>query len=196
MIGSTLRHYRLSTARLAAMVHWYARVFGMVPGRSTAAPPASTPTSGLTAAWVPDGETRRPITLLSICGIPAAKRQPSEHITLDCSCLDKLLNAYLRLKRHGIVPVLALNRECSTSFYYEDPDGNRVELRVDRQIQPLRHDSLGNMDFDRDDAGFRVDPEQFITAYSTSINELGLAAASPGPRTDCSRAGPAFPHPN
>jgi catechol-2,3-dioxygenase len=46
--------------------------------------------------------------------------------------LGQLIDTYERLKEHGIVPWRTINHGPTISFYYADPDGNDVELQVDR----------------------------------------------------------------
>jgi catechol-2,3-dioxygenase len=41
------------------------------------------------------------------------------------------LDAYTRLKKMRIEPVIPVDHGPTTSFYYEDPDRNSVELFVD-----------------------------------------------------------------
>ena len=43
----------------------------------------------------------------------------------------ELVVTYKRLKAAGITPFTQLNHRFTTSLYYHDPDGNKVELSVD-----------------------------------------------------------------
>ena len=45
--------------------------------------------------------------------------------------MGDLLDTYVRLKALGIEPHASLDHGMTTSFYYEDPDGNSVELQSD-----------------------------------------------------------------
>ncbi len=53
-----------------------------------------------------------------------------QHIAFELNSLDDLLGTYVRLKRKSIVPVFSVDEGPQTAFYYEDPDGNSVELNV------------------------------------------------------------------
>lgn len=54
-----------------------------------------------------------------------------EHVALGLPDFAALADNYERLKAHGILPVLPVNHGFTTSLYYEDPEGNQVELSVD-----------------------------------------------------------------
>jgi len=43
-----------------------------------------------------------------------------------------LLTQYERLKAQGILPGITINHGPTVSCYYSDPDGNAVELQIDR----------------------------------------------------------------
>lgn len=53
------------------------------------------------------------------------------HSAFQYDSLDGLLLTWVRLDRGGIVPRFCLDHGCTTSFYYQDPDGNFVELQSD-----------------------------------------------------------------
>jgi catechol-2,3-dioxygenase len=50
------------------------------------------------------------------------------HLQLRLRDLETLFDAYVELKGLGHVPVESSNHGIATSLYYQDPDGNRVEL--------------------------------------------------------------------
>ena len=53
-----------------------------------------------------------------------------QHIAYEFQNFDELLGTYARLKGLGILPVWAADHGMLTAFYYQDPDGNIVELNV------------------------------------------------------------------
>ncbi|MET8996242.1 VOC family protein [Amycolatopsis sp. NPDC004169] len=123
-----LAHWVVKTARLDEMTTWYRKVFGarVVPqdrqgaflsgdrehhllADRGAGHPAVPPPAGPAAAQGPrDRPPRRPV-----------------------ASLEKLLTTYERLERAGIRPVWSINHGPTTSLYYEDPDGIRLEFQVD-----------------------------------------------------------------
>lgn len=54
-----------------------------------------------------------------------------EHIALGLPDFTSLADNYERLKTLGITPMLPVNHGFTTSMYYEDPEGNQIELSVD-----------------------------------------------------------------
>ncbi len=54
-----------------------------------------------------------------------------EHIGFTYASLGELLATCRRLADQGILPTWAVNHGPTTSVYYEDPDGNEIELQVD-----------------------------------------------------------------
>jgi catechol 2,3-dioxygenase-like lactoylglutathione lyase family enzyme len=58
-------------------------------------------------------------------------QQRLEHISFTYLSLGELLATYRRLAQHGIRPYWPINHGPTISFYYKDPDGNRLELQYD-----------------------------------------------------------------
>ena len=54
-----------------------------------------------------------------------------DHIGFTVRSLERLLTTYERLKKAGIIPVFSINHGPTTSLYYEDPDGIRLEFQVE-----------------------------------------------------------------
>ena len=59
------------------------------------------------------------------------KRAGMHHLAFGYESLQTLADAYLARKKLGILPSWCVNHGPTTSFYYEDPDGNRSEHQVD-----------------------------------------------------------------
>jgi len=53
------------------------------------------------------------------------------HVAFTFASLGDLMETYERVKDIGITPYWCINHGPTTSMYYRDPDGNRVELQVD-----------------------------------------------------------------
>ena len=54
-----------------------------------------------------------------------------DHLAYTYASLGDLVATYERLKAAGITPVAPINHGLTTSMYYRDPDGNKVELQID-----------------------------------------------------------------
>lgn len=84
--------------------------------------------------------------------------------------LDSLLRRYTRLERQGIRPVTPIQHGVTTSLYYEDPDGNLVELQVDNFTRP--DDATAYMngeEYDADPRGPLFDPEAAVAARRAGV---------------------------
>jgi catechol-2,3-dioxygenase len=62
---------------------------------------------------------------------PEPRASGLHHAAFTYEDLPTLLQTYRRLRDVGIAPAHAINHGPTTSIYYADPDGNRVELQVD-----------------------------------------------------------------
>jgi catechol 2,3-dioxygenase-like lactoylglutathione lyase family enzyme len=85
-----------------------------------------------------------------------------EHVAFTYDSLDRLLNTYVRLRDKDIKPILAINHGPTTSLYYNDPDGFRVELQIDNlpmgTVQEFV-ESESNL------IGIPIDPEDLLRRY-------------------------------
>lgn len=54
-----------------------------------------------------------------------------DHLAFTYANLDDLIATYDRLKAAGIETYCPVNHGPTTSLYYKDPDGNRIELQID-----------------------------------------------------------------
>ena len=73
---------------------------------------------------------------IAIVNVPQANpRDPNaeglDHLSFTYGSLTDLLATYARLKVVGIEPFCPVNHGPTTSLYYHDPDGNRIELQID-----------------------------------------------------------------
>jgi catechol-2,3-dioxygenase len=68
---------------------------------------------------------------------PSEKTVGFYHAAFTYKGLQELLDTYDRLAAKGIKPWRTINHGPTISFYYADPDGNDVELQVDRFADAL-----------------------------------------------------------
>jgi catechol-2,3-dioxygenase len=117
-----LAHVVRRTSRFEEMVKWYQIVLGARVVHS----------DGMLAFLTYDHEHHR----IAIAQIPGLDEQPAmaagtDHIAFTHADLGDLLYTYARLKREGIEPYWCINHGPTTSMYYKDPDGSRIEFQVD-----------------------------------------------------------------
>ncbi len=166
----TLHHFGLTTANLDAMLNWYGKVLGMVPNHQTSRPMGTRGPLGVRVAWVSNDEANHRIAIVELRGLvddsQRAHHRRLQHVAFEFRTVDDLLSTYARLKRLGIEPVLAADHGATTSFYYEDPDRNSVELLADnfgdwkKSSEYLRT----SPEFAADPMGAFVDPDAMIAA--------------------------------
>jgi catechol-2,3-dioxygenase len=154
-----LHHVNLKTPRLREMVDWYALVVGM---RATYAFEGG--------AWLSNDAANHRLALLST---PLVRDDPEKlvhagihHTAFEYATVDELLQTYVRLKEHGVLPHSVLDHGMTLSFYYPDPDGNSVELQADHFGDWDRSTAFMRGErFAEDPIGTYVDPEQLIAAW-------------------------------
>nr|ART40382.1 K282 [uncultured bacterium] len=96
------------------------------------------------------------------------KQAGLDHLAYTLPDIGALLNTYARLKKAGILPVWPVNHGLTTSLYYQDPDGNRVELQVDNFDS--KEDLQGwftRPEFAANPIGVNFDPEALIALYES-----------------------------
>ncbi len=160
IIQPTLHHINLKTMRLQEMIEWYTTVVGMkanyqFPG----------------GAWLTNDEANHRLALLTS---PRLSEDPDKlmhtgihHSAFEYPSMGDLFDTYSRLKALGIEPHASLDHGMTMSFYYEDPDGNSVELQSDNfeSWQESSEWMRTSPQFVADPIGMPVDPEQMIAAH-------------------------------
>jgi catechol 2,3-dioxygenase len=119
-----MHHINLKTTRLGEMIDWYGLVVGMRPNfRSDV------------IAFLTNDEANHRLALLAVPGLVVDPdwtiHTGMHHSAFEFDTLEHLLTRYEALKERGIVPHACLDHGLTMSFYYEDPDGNSVEMQVD-----------------------------------------------------------------
>lgn len=103
------------------------------------------------------------------------KQAGLDHLAYTISDLGTLLNTYARLKKQGILPVWPINHGLTTSLYYQDPDGNRVELQVENFASAAELQGwFARPDFASNPIGMNFDPEDLIKLYESGAPQSEL----------------------
>jgi catechol 2,3-dioxygenase len=136
-----LQHYGLITSKLDAMIDWYRKVLGMTINHRSDLPGAARGRAPFSAfAFLSNDEIDHRVVLFEGTDAvtdPEGRRSTGlQHVAFECATLDDLLGTYLRLKGLDILPVLVADHGLGTSFYYEDPDRNVIEINVNNYGNP------------------------------------------------------------
>jgi catechol 2,3-dioxygenase len=159
VIRPTLHHFNLKTMRLQQMIDWYATVVGMTSNYQFPG-----------GAWLTNDEANHRLALLTS---PQLSEDPDKlmhngfhHSAFEYPSMGDLLDTYSRLKALGIEPHASLDHGMTTSFYYEDPDGNSVELQSDNfgSWQESGEWMRTAPQFAANPIGMPVDPQQMVAA--------------------------------
>jgi catechol 2,3-dioxygenase len=155
ILKPTLHHVNLKTRQVQAIIDWYGIVVGTTPNFQFDQ-----------GAFISNDEANHRIALLSHPDLAdddnKVHHTGMHHMAFEYDHLDGLLGTYVRLKRAGILPHVCLDHGLTTSFYYQDPDGNSVELQADnygdwaRSTEFIRNDPK----FASNPIGSLVDPDE------------------------------------
>ena len=89
-----------------------------------------------------------------------------DHVAYTLTSLGDLLATYKRLKASDILPVWPINHGLTTSLYYQDPDGNRVEFQVENfSTKEELNAYMRSEQFAENPIGVEFDPEKLLARF-------------------------------
>jgi catechol-2,3-dioxygenase len=94
--------------------------------------------------------------------LPAGPTRSLHHYAFSYGSLAQLLGTYLRLNEQGIKPYWCINHGPSSSMYYKDPDGHRVELLVDNMTNDEIDAFFAAGNYKENPIGVEFEPEDWI----------------------------------
>jgi catechol-2,3-dioxygenase len=152
-----LAHIVRRTSRKDELVRWYQNVLAAEVVHA----------DDVLAFLTYDDEHHR----IAIAGLPGLPDQPemcagTDHVAFTHADLGDLLYHYERLKRDGIEPYWCVNHGVTTSMYYKDPDGNRIEFQVDNFASTDEANRwMRSSDFAANPIGVVFDPDDMLARY-------------------------------
>ena len=124
MIRPVLHHVTIKTRRLQEMVDWYRLVVGVEVTFQDA-----------NNAWTTNDAANHRIAFLSVPGLSQDADKVAHtglhHTAFEYGSFDDLIASHDRLRADGVEPAFALDHGMTISLYYQDPEGNYVELQSD-----------------------------------------------------------------
>lgn len=166
VVPAKFAHFVIRARDVDASVLWYEKVLGMRMQHR----------AEQIAFMTYDDEHHR----IAIAQAPNLDEVPRgaagvDHVAYTLDSLEDLLCLYKRLKAEGIMPVWPINHGLTTSIYYQDPDGTRVEFQVENYAtkEELNAYITGEA-FAENPIGVKFDPEKLIERYERgdSMDEL------------------------
>jgi len=166
VVPAKFAHAVLATKQFQPMLDWYTTVLQAEIAHS----------NGMLAFITYDDEHHR----IAIAAVPGLEDKPCHSVGLDhlaytYANLGDLIYTYERLKRAGITPVATINHGPTTSLYYRDPDGNRVELQVDNfdtteELKEFFHTDA----FQKNPIGVNFNADQLARDFHAGVPESDL----------------------
>ena len=100
-----------------------------------------------------------------------ATDQPGlHHVAFTFASMGELLDHYERLAARGIRPFRSINHGPTTSMYYVDPDGNRVELQIDNFATAEEGQAwMRSPAFDRNPIGVEFEPDDLVRRFRSGV---------------------------
>lgn len=104
-----------------------------------------------------------------------------DHVAYSYSSLYDLIHTYERLKSLEILPYWCINHGPTTSFYYRDPDGVRVELQVDNLAAVDPRAFFQTDTFAGNSVGVVFDPDVLTAKFHAGVDEADLMKQGSAP---------------
>jgi catechol-2,3-dioxygenase len=169
LIRPIFHHFGIVTAHLQETLDWYAKVLGMMTVQSS---------HGL--LFLSNDRAHHRLAVISLPGTrddsDSRLHAKLQHVAFEYATIDDLLISWERLKGLLIEPVLATDHGPTTAFYYQDPDGNSIELFTDNfgDWDQSSDYIRTSPEFQRNPMGTFVDPEQMMAARKAGATAAEL----------------------
>lgn len=165
----------LKTSKYDTLKAWYCRVLETEPMFESERTAEPGPSGACQLCFIRP-YTDFPFTeTLAIFDVPGL-RAPDDtvpgmhHFQMRFASIDDLFDRYEALAPHGIVPARSSNHGPATSFYYRDPDGNRLELSAmnyatEAEVRAFMQSEA----FRKNPSGIDVDPAEYVGRYRSGV---------------------------
>ena len=173
---SKFAHIVYSTRRYQQMIDWYQVVFEAEVVHQ----------NPLVAFMTYDDEHHRfafvNLSELNPDGAPETRtKEGVNHVAYTYANVGDLLAIYERLGKSGITPYWRIHHGFTLSFYYRDPDGNRLEFQVDTCSVEQANAYMRSENFAANPIGVEVDPENLLAQHRAGVPEQQLLTMPVGP---------------
>jgi catechol-2,3-dioxygenase len=177
-----IAHFVIYTSRYAEMLVWYKKALNA----------AATYEDDKLAFLSYDKEHHR-VALVAVPNLEGQREGTAaiHHIAFTYLTLRDLLQTWQELAEEGINPYWTVNHGPTTSMYYSDPDGNRIEFQVDNFATSDEAKAYCALpEFAENSVGVEFDPIELLRRLDAGESEAVLKRRpNIGPRTiESSRA--------
>lgn len=168
----------LQSARIEEMRAWYRSVLAMepsiehMPDISGTFHDGTARASGMRLCFFELNEDYPYSQLIGIFEVPGTKLSGDtqgpglHHMQLHAGTMEALISRFEALDAIGIRPARTMNHGISMSFYYADPDGNKVELTANNFATLEEHRAyLSSEAFRNNPSGSLIDPDDLRRRY-------------------------------
>ncbi|BBX90958.1 VOC family protein [Mycolicibacterium boenickei] len=176
-----LAHWVVKTARADEVIAWYETVFG-----------ARVVHEDSKIAFLTWDEESHRLALVKLprfvrylfpLGRWRRKFYGVDHLGFTIGSLEQLLSTYERLKHAGITPVWSINHGPTTSLYYEDPDGIRLEFQTENFPTPQETaEYFLSGTFAENPIGVNFDPDYLLERLRSGADPAELRRQGAGTR--------------
>jgi catechol-2,3-dioxygenase len=171
MPPTKLAHVVFQTNRMAEMREWYCSVLG---GRVIYENPhlcfVTYDDEHHRVAFADFGPLTPKDPNASELMIKPSEQPGLHHVAFTFGSMGELLDTYVRIGGQGIRPFFCVNHGPTTSMYYRDPDGNRVELQIDNFATAQEgQDWMLSEAFNRNPIGVEYNPDELVAKFKSGV---------------------------
>ncbi|WEK42225.1 MAG: VOC family protein [Candidatus Sphingomonas colombiensis] len=105
-----------------------------------------------------------------------------DHIAFTIRDFDRFIRNYERLKANGILPIWCINHGPTTSLYYCDPNGIKLEIQIDNAAAIGSPAAFFKSDtFSQNPIGVEFDPDLLVKKFHSGepLEELMKQGSAP-----------------
>lgn len=169
-----MAHFVIRTNKFEETVKWYESFFDTDCVHSR---------EGLTFLTFDDEHHRIAIAELPGLGDHEENNAGIDHIAFSMDNIEGLITAYERNSRNGIKPFWCINHGPTTSMYYKDPLGVKVELQADNFAYEGGPQAFFDSEqFEQNPLGIEFDPDELVRRYRSG-ESVGSLMARPDVKT-------------
>ena len=176
-----IAHIVMRTRRYDEMIAWYQHVFE-----------AEVQHQNPVIAFLTFDDEHHRLAFINLSAVSPQTTEPDikhasgiDHIAFTFNDLDALMETYERLSAAGIKPYWPIHHGITISFYYQDPDGNRIEFQAERFASMTEGRAyMHSEEFINNSIGVNFDAENFAARYKAGVSHEELFSMPPGPPAD------------